>query len=151
MKTHLITVEGVLRKSVGGAIIPEGIDLYHGLATMGRVIPVLHGEQADLIQDWMELHGLTRHPTLCAAGTLAAQELRRDGYDIGMIVVASPEEALYHIRAGFHTLLFTHAQYAIPAWRPDADKGIRTWTAIVDEAAHVASMRARDTRLRSEE
>lgn len=151
MKTYLIAVSGVLRRPVGGAVIPVGIDLYRGLASQGRVVPVLYGESADEIQSWMELHGLVHHPTLCAAGVQAPQELRRDGYDIGMVVVADPNEAMYHITAGFNTMLFTHAQYAMPSWRPDSGRGIKPWAAILDEANHLAEMRAKDHRLREGE
>lgn len=149
MKTHLINVRGVLRKTVGGAIIPEGIDLYKGLASVGQVVLVLHGEDAEETTAWLELHGLARHAWVSAAGALAAGELRREGYDLGMIVVAEPEEALYHITHGLNTLLFTHARYAQPSWRPDTRKGVQPWQAIVEETAKQAAMKAADERLRS--
>lgn len=149
MKTHLINVGGVLRKPVGGAIIPDGIELYHGLATTGQVVLVLHGEDAEEANAWLELHGLVRHAWVSDRGALAAKELRREGYDLGMVVVAEPEEALYHITSGVNTLLFTHAQYAQPSWRPDSRKGVQTWQAIVDETARLAKLKAADTRLRN--
>ena len=148
MKTHLINVSGVLRKPVGGAIISDGIELYHGLATTGQVVLVLHGEDVEETHAWLELHGLVRHAWVSAAGALAAAELRREGYDLGMVVVADPEEALYHIRAGINTLLFNHAMYAQPRWRPDSGKGVQSWASIIDETAKQAAMKAKDARLR---
>lgn len=154
MKTHVIMVNGVLRKPVGGAVIPEGADLYRGLAAVGGVIPVLHDTrdgQVDEVRDWLELHGMIHHPFVSTEGVMAAHKLRLDGYDLGLIVVAMPEEAMFHIRAGLNTLLFTHAQYAMPTWRPDSERGVRPWADIIDEASALAAMKAKDARLRSEE
>lgn len=150
MKTHLVNINGVLRKTVGGAIIPEGTELYNGLATTGQVVLVRHGEDVAESDAWLELHGLVRHAWVSERGALAAGDLRREGYDLGMIVVAEPEEALYHITHGLNTLLFTHARYAQPSWRPDTRKGVQPWQAIVDETARQAAMKAADTRLRDE-
>ena len=151
MKTHLINVGGVLRKPVGGAIIPDGVDLYNGLAAAGQVVLVLHGEDPEQTANWLELHGLVRHAWVSQAGAVAARELRREGYDLGLVVIADPDEALYHIRSGINTLLFTHAQYAMPGWRPDAGKGVRAWKDIEDETARLARMKAADERLKAGE
>lgn len=151
MKTNLISVSGILRKTVGGAIIPEGFDLYHGMAAMGQLVLVAHGERDGELANWLELHGLIRHSFVSAAGRLAASELRRDGYDIGMVFVADPAEAIDIIEAGHTAVLFTHARYAQPEWRPDAAKGVRPWAEIVELTTKTAKMKAADQRLRSEE
>jgi hypothetical protein len=36
----------------------------------------------------------------------------------------------------------------MPSWRPDAQQGVRPWSSIIDEANHVAEMRAKDHRLK---
>jgi hypothetical protein len=151
MKTYLLSVGGVLRKTVGGSTISDGISLYHGLAKVGQVVLVCYGEPSDEVYAWLELHGLTSHTFVSFAGRHTANELRREGYDIGMVVVPDPEEAISLIRAGFTTVLFTHARYAQPQWRPDAGKGIRAWSEIVEETAKVAKMKANDSRLKDGE
>lgn len=150
MKTHLININGVLRKTVGGAIISEGIELYKGLASTGQIVLVRHHEDIEESDAWLELNGLVRHAWVSERGALAAGDIRRDGYDVGMIVVADPEEALFHIMSGHNTLLFTHARYAQPRWRPDTAKGVRAWSSIIDETARLAKLKAQDARLRDE-
>lgn len=143
-----MSIAGVLRKTVGGAIIPDGVDLYHGLAAMGQLVLVGYGEDTGPLADWLELHGLVKHAFISFAGTEAASELRREGYDIGLVVISDPFEAMNMIPRGFNTLLFTHAVYAQPDWRPDAGKGIRAWGDVVEEVRNLARMKADDARVR---
>lgn len=144
-----MSVGGILRKPVGGTIIPDGVDLYNGLASVSQLVLVLHGEDYDETEKWLGMNGLIRHAWISAAGALAAGELRREGYDLGLVVVPDPEEALRHIQAGLNTLLYTHAQYAQPRWRPDAAKGVQPWASITQQVADQARLKAEDARLRN--
>lgn len=150
MRHALISIGGVLRKPVGGAIIPEGVHLYRALASMGQVVLICYGEAGDEINAWLELHGLNSHSFVSAAGRHTANELRREGYDIGMVVVADPEEAVELISSGHTTLLFTHARYAQPSWRPDTPKGVRPWDDVTQQVATQAHLKAMDERLKSD-
>lgn len=155
MSTSLIVIDGVLRKAVGSQLIPEGRKLYLGLANVGRVVLLLDDIAREPAQEWLELNGCVAHDLigLTSGMTLpeAANEYRRDGYGVDLVVVPSPAAAKHLLDAGFNTLLFTHAEYAIPAWRPDAPTGVRPWHDVVAAAKEQAAMKAKDARLRNEE
>lgn len=158
MSTSLILIEGVLRKEMGGQPIQAGIRLYRSLLATGRVVLLSTAESdADQasISDWLELHGCTAHSTVMwgdvGPRVSLANMLRREGYDIELIVDPDPETVMTLIAAGFNTLLFTHAKYSRPDWRPDHAKGIIPWTAITDRVAESARLKAADSRLRNDE
>lgn len=155
MPTSLITIDGVLRKLVGAPIV-EGIRLYRSLITTGHVIFLADwAADAQMIEEWLELHGCTGQNFVSWADGLSRADqvnvLRRQGYDIDLVVEPDPAQASELIRAGYNTLLFTHSHYAHPSWRPDAGKGIESWGKIVDATARIAKMKAADERLRSDE
>jgi hypothetical protein len=156
MKTALILIEGVLRKAMGGQPIPEGVRLYSSLAVTGQVVLLSTATRQDREQteDWLELHGLTGHATV-AWGDIGprvslANMYRRGGYDVDLVVDPDPEQVRDLIAAGFNTLLFTHAQYAHPEWRPDTDPGVQPWDSITQQVADLARAKAADARLKGE-
>jgi hypothetical protein len=155
MSVSLIAIDGVLRKAVGGALIPEGRRLYESLAFTGQVVLLYDAREREQTADWLELHGCNRHAfTDFADGATRlylANRLRRQGYDIDLVVEPDPLMAQEMIKAGYNTLLVTHAKYTQPGWRPDADTGVRAWSSIVDETAKLAKMKAEDARLRGDE
>lgn len=157
MSTALIAIDGVMRKLVGGAPIPEGMRLYHSLASTGRVVLLADTGPSGPAQviDWLELHGCVAHDFVdYALGTThvyLANRLRRQEYGIDMVVEPNPWMAQEFIKAGYNTLLFTHSQYAHPSWRPDAGKGVQPWTEITQQVADLARLKAADHRLRSDD
>lgn len=48
---------------------------------------------------------------------------------------------------GFNVLTFTHAQYAIPKWRPDYPGENNEWKNLLDTANRTAELKALDRRL----
>ena len=153
MKSYLIPVDGVLRKLVAGAPIPEGIRLYRALCSAGRVILLHDGSDHDQVRDWLELNGCAQHDFIewgRGPRVGAANHLRRQGYDIDLVVEPDPVVAHGLIAAGFNTLVFVHAQYAHPSWRPDTGTGIQSWDDINRQVAELARMKARDARLKAD-
>lgn len=151
MNVALISIEGVLRKTMGGAPIPEGRRLYVSLANTGRIILLAYGLNSS--EEWLELNGCVQHDFI-VRGTNAielANALRREGYNIDLVVVPDPGEAQQLIAAGLNTLLFTHAEYAHPDWRPDAPRGVQAWSEIAKRVADEARAKAKDSRARSED
>lgn len=150
MSFALIAVDGVLRKLVGSSPIPEGIRLYRSLVATGHVIlmSAASGTDRDQVRDWLELHGCTKHDFIeFACSPDAANHLRRTGYDIDLVVVPDPVETQFLIASGHTTMLFTHARYAQPSWRPDASTGVQAWATITQQVADLARMKAADERL----
>lgn len=152
MSIAVIVVDGVMRKLVGGSPIPEGIRLYQSLVLTGQVILLSH-DGTPQTSDWLELNGCTRHRfiriTPLHSWASMANDLRRDGYDIDLVVVPDPQSAVELILAGLNTLLFTHAMYTRPDWRPDTSKGITPWAEIVATHALTARLKAADERLKA--
>ena len=145
MKISAIAVDGVLRKLVGGSPIPEGIRLYRSLVSTGRVVFLTDGSADDLVADWLELNGCTGRDFIARLD--GVHRLRRQGYDIDLVVVPDPLLAAELIATGLNVLLFTHAKYAQPSWRPDAPQGVRPWDEITHQVAQLARMKAADERL----
>lgn len=157
MSTSVVVIDGVLRKLVGGAPIPEGVRLFRSLLSTGRVVllgDVEPGGPAQIL-DWLELNGCTGHDfvdyALGQTHLYMLNRLRRQGYDIDLVVEPDPRMAQEIIKGGYNTLLYTHSQYAHPSWRPDAAKGVQPWGEIVDLTAKLARLKAADERLRGED
>jgi hypothetical protein len=156
VKTTLIPVDGVLRKLVAAAPIPEGIRLYQSLAKTGSVILSAGHHERDQVEDWLELHGLVHHSFVdwwyaAPSPVDRANALRRQGYDIDLVVEPDPSAAAGLIEAGFNTMVFVHSQFSHPDWRPDTDPGVRPWDDITKQVADQARMKAADARLKGTE
>lgn len=153
MKTSLMPVDGVLRKLVGGHLVPEGMRLYDSLASTGRVVLLHDGSDHDQVRDWLELNGCIKHDFIewgRGPRVGAANHLRRLGYDIDLVVEPDPKAAHGLIAAGFNTIVFVHSQYSHPSWRPDTSTGIQSWDDINQQVADLARMKARDARLKAD-
>lgn len=152
-----MVIDGVLRKLVGGAPIPEGVRLYRSLRSTGRVVLIGNPGSTDAAQvlDWLELNGCTGHDfvdfEVGQSHASMLNRLRRQGYDIDLVVEPDPGQAQEIITSGYNTLLFTHSQYAHPSWRPDTAKGVRPWGDIVDLTEKLARLKAADERLKDTE
>lgn len=156
MKTALIPIAGVLRKTMGGARITEGIRLYRSLLATGQVILLLDDWKArDQADDWLELQGCILHAFVASGEGCTrldlANRLRREGYGIDLVVEPDPSAAQELIKAGFNTLLFMHSQFAQPEWRPDTPAGVTPWKAITDRVQADARAKAADARLKGDD
>lgn len=155
MATAVIEIDGVLRKLIGGQLIPEGVRLYHALCSAGGVILLCDQyENMDNMNDWLTLENFIRHDDVQSyvgivskLNTLRGQQR----HHVDLVVVADPDDANRLIRAGFNTLLFTHAEYAHPSWRPDTATGVLPWESLSKQVADNARMKAMDKRLQEKD
>lgn len=158
MPSIAITVEGVLRKFVGGAPIQPGLDLYFGLATRAKLV-LLSGELVDDGLDyWLKTEGLHEHVKvfysdvvlrdLSHGGERLCQlaSARQLGYDVELAVEPDPSVSARLLVAGYNVLTFTHAEYSVPAWRPDAAVKVRPWRELVEQVERESYLRATDPR-----
>lgn len=149
----ILTVEGVLRKHVTAASIPVGITLYHGLANTFNVLLVSDLEKAELDR-WCALEGLNRHAaTEHNEGVIShfdpdfrrlqqVNNLRNRGYHIDMVIEPDPGIAAKLLRHGFNCMVFAHAEYALPQWRPDYEVKPRSWDDIEAYHEEMAKLKA---------
>lgn len=157
-----ITVEGVLRRMSGGQMIVQGIDLYYGLATRRKL--VLLTEDADPGKDlgplkyWLQMEGMQEHSRIMytdAVGrelrpadnrAMQVNLARNGGYDIDLVIEPDPEVAAHLITLGYNVMLFCHAQYAVPSWRPGYKHTPVPWDILAQQVADEAYLRANDAR-----
>lgn len=162
MSSIAITVEGCLRKFVGGAPIKPGLDLYFGLATRAKLV-LLTGEMfGEGLADWLLIEGLHEHVKvmysdvvlrdLSDGGERLAQlaSARQLGYDVELVIEADPLVSARLLVAGYNVLTFSHAEYSVPAWRPDAAVAVRPWAELVEQVEREAYLRATDPRKEEE-
>ena len=159
VSSAVICVEGVLQKNVSSAPIPAGIALYHSLSSNFNVLLISESAQ-EQVEHWLKLEALNKHsaieyndsgrPFMNEEGRKLHQinSLRLRRYNIEFVIDPNPQSAALLVRSGFTVLTFTHAQYAMPQWRPDYQEERKPWQAFVDEANAAAELRALDERLK---
>jgi hypothetical protein len=158
MSTVAIVVEGVLRRPTGGQPIREGIDLYYGMSTRAKIILLTEqmrlGEAQTELDYWLMIEGMAEHSSILfnephyGADRVIMQvnKARAAGMDVAMVVEADPAESAKLIKAGYNVLTFSHAEYAVPMWRPDFRHHPSAWDDLVARVEHEALLRAMDTR-----
>jgi hypothetical protein len=154
-----ITVEGVLRKIFGGSSIKAGVDLYYGLATRAKLV-LLTGERSTDggLEHWLRSEGMKEHVRILWSDVVlqgespAAERLaelahaRQNGYDIEFVIEPDPEVSKRLIIAGYNTLTFTHAEYSVPSWRPDAKIEVTPWDELAAQVDRESYLRMNDPR-----
>lgn len=162
MSSVAITVEGVLRKFTGGAPIQPGLDLYFGLATRAKLV-LLTGEMTgEGLDIWLKTEGMHEHVKviysdvvlrdLSDGGERLAQlaAARQLSYDVEMVIEPDPLVSSRLLVAGYNVLTFSHSEYSVPAWRPDAAVKVRPWDELVEQVEREAYLRATDPRKEEE-
>lgn len=156
--TAVIQVEGVLRKPVAGGVADTGRRLYAGLRHAYRIVLVTEETDRDYIGGWLATEGFNGfdhivhgdEPVRYVEGwwpSIALKLKLSYGYDTDLFAVTDPDDARSLIRAGFNTLLYTQAAYALPEWRPDHKEGTRPWEELVTEVTTQRALRASDKRM----
>ena len=160
----MVCLEGVLCKGFppNGAPVWDGLKLYHALATQYKVVlDSGHDDYTD-IEHWCQVNGLARHVLVMARDAteealegpvLASRHLdewRGQGFDVSLYVTADPAVAATMLARGVTTLLLTHPAYARPEFRPDHDRGLRSWEQIEAEVTEAAAKRPPTVRVDAE-
>ena len=162
MSSVAIAVEGVIRKFVGGAPIPQGVMLYYALATRAKVVLLTGEREGEGLDWWLKTEGLNEHVKVFYSDIVladlsdggerlaqlsAARQLR---YDVDLVIEPDPLVSAQLLVAGYNTLTFTHAEYSVPAWRPDTKVEIRPWDQLVEQVERESYLRATDPRKEEE-
>jgi hypothetical protein len=153
-----ICVEGVLMKNTVSVPIPTGIALYHSLKENFNIL--LYSDQdRKKLDHWLSIEALNiqtaveyndeqRH-WLSESDRKIAQlnSLRTRGYKIEIVIEPSPLASVAMLENGFNVLTFSHAQYAMPKWRPDFKGQKSEWAQLMEAAEKQAELKALDKRL----
>jgi hypothetical protein len=157
-----ITVEGVLRKAVGGAPVEQGKILYYGLCTRAKLVLLTAEREPGTLEHWLRGEGMKEHVRIVWADVLTEEmsaggerlhqlaKARQAGYDISFVIEPDPAVSKRLIIAGYNVLTFTHAQYSVPSWRPDAPTKLQSWDELSETADHEAYLRLNDPRKEEE-
>lgn len=155
----VITVDGIMQRSVSSAPVIVGINLYKSLSELFTVLLVSDQRQEQL-DHWLKLENLTLHGGTIYNDYVLEQQtaenrrkeqiakLRGRGYDITLIFDPSPPICAELLRGGYNVCLFSHASYADPSWRPDFEGKLKDWEEIEREVDAQAMLRFRDNRMR---
>lgn len=165
MSTVFITVEGVLGEhSVvhGFYPIPHGIRLAHALRASYRVALGTAQASEDAVEYWLRINGMTNpgfYDTLLSRDVKwsdlsdsdlraeQAQELRREGVDLGLVISGDPEAILQVTEMGIPSLFFVNPTYRWAEYRPDKKRLPKEWQTIDDEMTRQMELKATDPRL----
>lgn len=154
-----MAVEGVLQKNVSLAPIPVGIALYHSLKSNFNILLYSEAGRKEL-DYWLSIEALTSHSAveynennrawLSEINRKRKQvgSLRQRGFSIDVVIEPNPEVAAHMVLDGYSVLTFTHAQYALPQWRPDYTEKRKPWEELEEEARKISELRAIDERLK---
>jgi hypothetical protein len=155
-----ISVEGVLSHPFSTAPLPTGVALYHTLKDNFNIL--LYSEQDKKALDhWLSIEALNIHAAVEYNDSAMRQNLddydrkltqirslRRRGYSIELVIEPDPKASAWMVVNGFNVLTFTHAQYAMPKWRPDYSDNPKPWDMLVEAENKSAELKALDSRLK---
>jgi hypothetical protein len=133
--------------------------LYQSLAHTGKVVLLADETSNAHISEWLEMEGCVNHDFILWYNRHVplrnrvdqVNYLRREGYGVDLLVEPDPGVATEVVASGVTTLLFAHAAYAHPSWRPDTDTGVQPWSDLSEQIAIQARLRARDSRLKRDD
>lgn len=154
-----INVDGVLRKQVSSVPIPIGIALYHSLSPNFNLL--LYSESGRKELDyWLSLEALNKHAAVeynednrvwlepVSRKVTQVNSLRQRGYHIDLVIEPDPAASSALLTIGYTVMTLTHAQYAMPQWRPDYTEHPKSWAELEQQAIRLAELRALDERLK---
>lgn len=153
-----VSLEGIIQKNVSLAPIHLGIALYHSLAANFNVL--LYTESSRKSADyWLSLEALNKHAAIEYNEELRkfsssvsrkihqVKSLQRRGYHVDLVIEPDPEVSAALLEEGFSVLTFTHAQFALPQWRPDYEEEPRPWHKLAEMNHELALLRSLDKRM----
>lgn len=154
----VIVAEGVLINPVAQTPIVLGKKLYRAFCATERVLLISGETPKDELEGWLFMEGMTGHAEVQYPDPVIniwnademrvwqVNQLRKRGYDIEVVIEPDPGNCAALLKAGFNTMVFTHAAYAIPSWRPDYEGAVRPWDELASEVGIQAVLRERDKR-----
>lgn len=156
----VMPIEGILRKEVGGQLNPDGYYLYRTLQSMYRVLLISTSEHdRNRVIDWLDKEGVFGYDDVLFPMTMAGswaiegfwtvviRIIRMRGYNISMVVVNGPQDALDVLNSSVPVLLFSQPAYGLPEWLPGSSRGNEDWDKIVDKIESNRAARIKDKRM----
>jgi hypothetical protein len=163
----LISVEGVLAASLdAGALFPASAPIRHGIRLLAALSAsykaVLAAEEPNRehVEYWLKQQGLgdfygvllTRREIEVEMGHTELRLSQFDyvrslGFTLDLVIDTDPLVIREVMQRGAVGLLFAHPQYLRPEFRPDTQRGLKTWQDIERESEEQALLKSGDVRL----
>lgn len=156
MKTAIIAFEGVCvpddpSKTVAELLpVPGALELVTTLSSYYNLI--VHTTRAaltpaDMPQAWLRQQHFPSVELMFVGGISGVvQTARRRGYDVQLVLDASPLVIAECARLGVQALLYVSPSYMRPEFRPDYDEPVRPWDQMIEEIDAVRKQRNEDSR-----
>lgn len=160
--TAAMAITGVLRNPIGGRPIPEGIALYRALGEQFNIVLLNDPDtNAEEFQDFCITEQLFSHqgpmpwPATffdddAESRLVQVTGIRHGGYAMAFVIEPDPHTCALLLQKGYTTVLFTHADYAHPDWRPGAVRKPRPWSELAAQVEEQARLKAKDKRMETE-
>jgi hypothetical protein len=136
--TAVLPVEGILRKPIGGLVNEGGLALFRALSAEYSIILVTQEAAHARINEWLEKENILRYDDilygdLCLLSTETywanmIRILRTRGYNLGLVLVNSPEDALEVLACHVPVLMYSQPAYGLPEWLPGSRRGAERWS-----------------------
>jgi hypothetical protein len=150
-------LDGVLRRITDqNAVNSNGLLLFEGLKTFGRVTFLADGHAPDIvaIEHFLKVNRITGHVGLDVSvpsdgpGSVERRlaqmnRVRRNG-PVSLVIEPDPKIAAALMQQGYPTLLYLHPHYTVPSWRPDFGGTVRRWDDLVAETDRQVTLRAEE-------
>ena len=142
----IVCMEGLLVEGTDLKASPptrHGRLLYEALKSQYQILLVTTDPSAELARAWLKREHLTgfgsvyTRPTttiLSAVDWKVAQirEMQSEGWPVMLYADSDPAAVRAAYLAGVPTMLVASPHFGRPEWRPDADRSIKPWDALVD-------------------
>jgi hypothetical protein len=125
-----ITIDGILRKPIGGQLIEPGRRLFDALKDRYNVVLLSDAEDKEPEERWLLENHISGHGKLTlrtratmgatAAGARSHQaiSLRGNHYALDLIYEPDPQVAARLIEDGFNVAMIVNSAFTEPSWRP---------------------------------
>ena len=155
----VMPVEGILRKEVGGQLNVDGFYLYRTLQSMYRILLVSFDTNQRMLVDWLTKEGVFGYDDILLPMTMAGnwvtesywsnviRIIRMRGYNLSVVLVNSPQDAVDVLNASVPVLLFGQPAYGLPEWLPGSRRGAEEWDKLVGKIETERAARIKDKRM----
>ena len=141
----IVALEGVLVEGTDLKASPptkHGHALYEAIKSQYQILVLSTDPSLELARTWLRRESYTGFGTvLCRPTTTILspadwkmarlREMQAEGWPVMLYVDSDPEAVRAAFLEGVTTALIASPRYGRPEWRPDADRSIKPWDALV--------------------
>lgn len=145
----LVFLDGVLKNDSAAPVV-QGVALFRSLQAQRRTLILCDDKERTEI--WLRENKLVQIDDLISSKELGLDtplkliDHCRSAGPVDLVVTADPEVATQTLESGLTTLLFLSPKYIRPEFRPDSNKGVKSWADLQAEVDKQAELYREDPR-----